>query len=121
MKLIGWGDESGGRNSEPWAGPLAKAAGEHVDYVAFHMMQQSPIRRDSVLHDLRYQAAPREAWDELMEMVGRVEQKLVRMEQSLDAAGSKHPLAITEGHLSLRPRNASPLLTEWLTGVHARG
>jgi alpha-N-arabinofuranosidase len=30
-------------------------------------------------------------------------------------------IAVTEGHLSLRPRNLNPILCEWLTGVfHAR-
>jgi alpha-L-arabinofuranosidase len=122
VKLIGWGDVPGGRDPEPWAGTLAERAEEHIDYVAFHMMQQSPVRKDTVLNGLRYQSAPRDAWDELMEMVPRVvEKKMALMRQSLESKGSKHPLAITEGHLSLAPRNINPILTEWLTGVyHAR-
>jgi alpha-L-arabinofuranosidase len=119
IKLLGWGDTASGRDSEPWAGELVRRAGEHIDYVAFHMMQQTPIRKNSVLNSLRYQSAPQEAWEELMEMVGgRIEKKLLLMEQALDAAGSKHPLAITEGHLSLAPRNVNPILSEWLTGVY---
>jgi alpha-L-arabinofuranosidase len=119
IKLLGWGDAASGRDGEPWAGELARRAGEHIDYVAFHMMQQTPMRKNSVLNGLRYQRAPQEAWEELMEMVGgRIEKKLVMMEQALDAVGSKHPLAITEGHLSLAPRNVNPILSEWLTGVY---
>jgi alpha-L-arabinofuranosidase len=121
IKLIGWGDVASGQKADVWAGDMATRAGEHIDLVAFHMMQQTPTRKDSVLNGTRYQSDPRAAWDELMAMVPRVEAKLLRIEQALDAAGSKHPLAITEGHLSLRPRNTNPILTEWLTGVyHAR-
>ncbi|MDB5295491.1 MAG: Alpha-L-arabinofuranosidase-like protein [Phycisphaerales bacterium] len=122
IKLLGWGDVATGRKAETWATDLARRAGEHIDYVAFHMMQQSPPKgRASVLNSLRYQDVPREAWDELMGMVPRVAAKLALMEQALDVAGSKHPLAITEGHLSLSPRNINPILTEWLTGAyHAR-
>ncbi len=121
IKLIGWGDTTGGRNTEPWAGDLVERAGEFIDYVAIHMMQQTPVRKDSMLNSLRYQESPREAWDELMEMSPRIEAKLRLLEQALDGRRSKHPLAVTEGHLSLEPRNINPILTEWLTGVyHAR-
>jgi alpha-L-arabinofuranosidase len=45
-------------------------------------------------------------------MGGGVEQSLGR---------SPIGVAVTEGHLSLRPHNANPIITEWLTGVyHAR-
>ncbi len=121
IKLLGWGDFGGDKNAEPWAGDLVERAGEHIDSVAFHMMQQTSVRKDSVLNSLRYQDSPREAWDELIEMAPLVEAKLVKMEKALDARKSKHPLAITEGHLSLGMRNVNPLLSEWLTGVyHAR-
>jgi hypothetical protein len=43
------------------------------------------------------------------------------LEESLAGRKSNIPVAITEGHLSLVPHNANPILTEWLTGVyHAR-
>jgi alpha-L-arabinofuranosidase len=115
LKLIGWGDNG-------WAGDLVDRAGEHIDYVAVHMMGQTPIRKDTVLRGLRYQVEPEQAWAELMEMVGpRIEQKLLAVEESLDRRNSKMPIAITEGHLSLAPHNSNPILTEWLTGVyHAR-
>jgi alpha-L-arabinofuranosidase len=118
IQLIGWGDDGPGVKGEPWAGRLADRAGEHIDYVALHMMGQRPIRKDTVLDSLRYQKAPERAWEELMEMAPRVEQKLVRFKQVLDAHNSKHPIAVTEGHLSLAPNNTNPLLAEWLTGVY---
>ncbi len=115
LKLIGWGDSG-------WAGDLVDRAGEHIDYVAVHMMGQSPIGRDTVLQGNRYQAEPERAWKELMELIGtRIETKLLGLEETLAKRNSKHGIAITEGHLSLQPHNANPILTEWLTGVyHAR-
>lgn len=115
LKLIGWGDSG-------WAGDLVDRAGEQIDYVAVHMMGQSPLGRDTVLHGNRYQTEPERAWKELMELVGtRIETKLLALEEALARRGSKHPIAITEGHLSLQPHNSNPILTEWLTGVyHAR-
>jgi alpha-L-arabinofuranosidase len=115
IQLIGWGDDG-------WAAELVRRAGEHIDWVAVHMMQQRPLRRDTVLNSLAYQRQPERAWAELLEILpARVERKLLALEAALDAQGSKHPVAITEGHLSLTPHNANPILTEWLTGVyHAR-
>lgn len=115
LKLIGWGDNG-------WAGDLVDRAGEHIDYVAVHMMGQTPVRKDTLLRGNRYQFEPERAWEELMELVGpRIETKLLALEETLAKRGSKHPIAITEGHLSLAPHNSNPILAEWLTGVyHAR-
>lgn len=112
IELIGWGDSG-------WAGDLVRGAGEHIDWVAVHMMQQRPLRRDSVLDSLAYQRSPARAWEELQEMLApRVERKLLEVQAQLDAAAARHPIAITEGHLSLAPRNTNPLLTEWLVGAY---
>jgi alpha-L-arabinofuranosidase len=115
LRLLGWGDSG-------WAEDLVKQAGEHLEFVAMHMMGQHPLRQDTVLRGLNYQSAPEAAWDELMEMVReRVEKNLLGLEAVLDNCKSKLGIAITEGHLSLTPHNANPLLAEWLTGVyHAR-
>lgn len=115
LQLIGWGDND-------WAGDLVDRAGEHIDLVAIHMMGQTPLRKETVLRGLKYQYAPEQAWEELMEMVReRVEKKLVRLEDSLAARKAKHGIAITEGHVSFAPHNSNPILLEWLTGVyHAR-
>lgn len=115
LKLIGWGDSG-------WAADLVKRAGEHIDYVAVHMMGQTPIGRLTVLRGNLYQTEPERAWNELMELiVTRVETKLTGVEEALEKSNSTHGLAITEGHLSLQPHNSNPILTEWLTGVyHAR-
>ncbi len=115
IRLIAWGDSG-------WARDLVERAGEHIDFVAVHMMGQTPLRQDTVLRGCRYQTAPEQAWAELMQMVtARVEQKLLALEESSSGEKSRVPLAITEGHLSLAPHNSNSILTEWLTGVyHAR-
>ncbi len=115
LKLIGWGDNQ-------WAADMAERAGEWIDWVAIHMMQQKPLREKTVLDGFEYQEAPERAWEELMEMVNeRVEKKLLAVMAELDERKLQTPIAITEGHLSLYPHNANPILTEWLTGVyHAR-
>ena len=73
IRLIGWGDRHAG--SELWAGDLVKQAGEHLDYVAIHMMGQSPRQPDTVLRGLRYQREPERAWQELIELSGIVEKR----------------------------------------------
>ena len=113
LKLIAWGDNG-------WATDMVSQAAEHVDYIAVHMMQQTPVRKETVLQGNDYQEAPERAWEELMELIPeRIEKKLLAVEAQM--SNSRLPIAITEGHLSLQPHNANPILTEWLTGVyHAR-
>jgi hypothetical protein len=115
IELIGWGDH--GREGL-WAADMAKRAGEHLSYIAIHMMGQSPRRPDSVLRGLRYQHEPERAWEELNELADRVETRVSEVEHALDSIGARQGLAITEGHLSLPPHNANPLLYEWLSAVY---
>jgi alpha-L-arabinofuranosidase len=118
IRLIGWGDH--GRGGELWAKDLLDRAGEHLDFVAMHMMGQSPKRPNTVLKGFRYQKEPEQAWEELLELSNNVENRVAQMEQ---VTGS-HPdigIAITEGHLSLSPHNTNPILFEWLSApYHAR-
>jgi alpha-L-arabinofuranosidase len=115
VQLIGWGDR-GGPQGALWAGDMVRDAGESLSFIAIHMMQQRPIRNDTVLRGRLYQKDPARAWDELMEMSRRIDARLVELEQVL--GGNSISVAVTEGHLSLRPHNANPILTEWLTGVY---
>jgi alpha-N-arabinofuranosidase len=120
IELIGWGDE-GRRSRQLWAGDLLKRAGEYLDYVAIHMMGQSPKRPDTLLSGLRYQADPHGAWQELLELSSAVETRIEELEDVLAAQKSKAGIAITEGHLSLKPHNINPILYEWISAVyHAR-
>jgi hypothetical protein len=119
IRLIGWGDR--GRNGELWAPGLLARAGEHLDYVAIHMMGQSPKRADTVLKGLRYQREPERAWQELLELAANIETRVTELEQSIAAYDPRIGIAITEGHLSLSPHNANPILSEWLCAAyHAR-
>ena len=119
LRLIGWGDRRG--DGELWAGELLKQAGEHLDMVAIHMMGQSPRRADTVLKGTLYQTEPERAWQELIELSSAVETRVAELEAVIAAGRSTAGIAITEGHLSLRPSNANPILSEWLSAVyHAR-
>ena len=113
IKLIGWGDRDA---KGLWAPELLKRAGEYIDLVAIHMMGQSPKRPDTVLKGLRYQQDPERAWQELLEMTGRIEERVTELEGAIGAQAAG--IAITEGHLSLNPHNANPILYEWLTAAY---
>lgn len=119
IRLIGWGDR--GRGSALWAPDLLRRAGEHLDFVAIHMMGQSPKRPGTVLNGLRYQKEPERAWEELLELSGAVESRVSELEESIAGQAPDIGIAITEGHLSLSPHNANPILFEWLSAIyHAR-
>jgi alpha-L-arabinofuranosidase len=119
IRLIGWGDR--GRGSGLWAPDVLKEAGEHLDFIAIHMMGQSPRRPDTVLKGIRYQKDPERACQELLELADNVERRVTELEQSIAGIAPHAGIAITEGHLSLSPHNANPILAEWLSAVyHAR-
>jgi hypothetical protein len=111
IALIGWGD----RGSEGlWAPQMVERAGEWIAMVAIHMMGQSPVRPKTVLDGNLYQHDLAQAWSELLELAARVDARLTEAEQ----AAAPMPLAVTEGHLSLQPSNANPILTEWLSSAY---
>ncbi|QPC82030.1 alpha-L-arabinofuranosidase [Phototrophicus methaneseepsis] len=120
IQLVGWGDEQ--RDSDEWWAPeLLATAGEYVDYVAVHMMHQHPKRENTILISNDYAHDYDCAWEELDEIYDLVETKLTTIRQIVEGTGSDAKLAITEGHLSLKPHNTNPLLYEWLSGLyHAR-
>ncbi len=118
VKLIGWGDWARPGDGTLWAADMLARAGEYLDFIAVHLMGQRPKRKDTVLRGLRYQQAPEQAWQELIELSEDVEKKIALLEQTVS---SKAGLAVTEGHLSLAPHNINPILSEWLSAVyHAR-
>ncbi|HLV37716.1 MAG TPA: alpha-L-arabinofuranosidase C-terminal domain-containing protein [Spirillospora sp.] len=120
IRLIGWGDEE--RDGDAWwVTDLLATAGDEVDYVAAHMMHQRPRRPNTVLVSREYARDYDCAWEELDEIYQAVVTKLDTLRQKIEASGFAVPLALTEGHLSLRPHNTNPLLHEWLAGLyHAR-
>lgn len=117
IRIIGWGDK--GTKGEFWAPELLRRAGEHIDLVAVHMMGMQPRRSNTVLRGLDYQKQPEMAWEELLELSGVIEGRISELREMIRP--HKTGVAITEGHLGLRPQNAHPILTEWLSAVyHAR-
>jgi alpha-N-arabinofuranosidase len=121
IKLIGWGDRVRGPQSKLWAGDLLHQAGDLLDYVAIHMMGQSPTKPDSVLNSLRYQSDPERAWQELLELSNNIEKRITELEETIGSEKSGAGIAVTEGHLSLKPHNVNPILFEWVSAVyHAR-
>uniref|UniRef100_Q01ZD8 Alpha-L-arabinofuranosidase-like protein n=1 Tax=Solibacter usitatus (strain Ellin6076) TaxID=234267 RepID=Q01ZD8_SOLUE len=119
IRLIGWGDR--GRGAGLWAPQLLERAGEYLDCVAIHMMGQNPKRPDTVLKGLRYEHDPERAWEELLELADNVEKRVTELEQTIAGFDKRIGIAITEGHLSLSPHNANPILYEWLSAAyHAR-
>jgi alpha-L-arabinofuranosidase len=120
IQLIGWGDR-GRQYKDLWAGELLRNAGEHLNYVAIHMMGQSPRRLDTLLSGKRYEQDPARAWQELLDLSNRVETRISELEQVIASQASAAGIAVTEGHLSLKPHNVNPILYEWLSAVyHAR-
>ncbi|NWG13969.1 MAG: alpha-L-arabinofuranosidase [Acidobacteria bacterium] len=121
ISLIGWGDATKSDGEDFWAPHVLERAGEYLSHVAVHMMNLKPRRADTVLRGFEYQKAPEQAWEELLDLTRVAENKLLRIKEIVRAAAPRVGLAITEGHLSLRPHNVNPILQEWLTGVfHAR-
>ena len=82
IKLIGWGDKGRG-SADLWASDMLRGAGEYLDYVAIHMMGQSPKKPDTVLSGLRYQADPVRAWEELRELSNNVESRIQELEEAI--------------------------------------
>ncbi|MCB9459674.1 MAG: alpha-L-arabinofuranosidase [Anaerolineaceae bacterium] len=120
IKLIGWGDEERGSDNW-WASELLATAGDKIDYIAAHMMHQRPQRENTVLVSQDYARDYNCTWEELHELFGLVVTKLANLRQRVADAGSDVGLALTEGHLSLKPHNTNPLLNTWLSGLyHAR-
>jgi len=118
IRLIGWGDQES-KSGTWWVSPLLDVAGEYVDYVAMHLMGQRPRRSDTILVGMEYMKDRERAWEELLEIYATLEPKIAALEEQLKASGSKAKIAITEGHLSLRPHNANFLLHEWLAGLYS--
>jgi len=119
IQLIGWGDRGGKPDRGLWAEEMLRRAGEHLNYIAIHLMQ-SPGRPDTILPGMRYQQNPEQAWQELLEISNRLENRVTELEQVIDSQKATAGIAVTEGHLSIPPRT-NPILCEWLSaGYHAR-
>lgn len=108
IKLIGWGDRG-------WTRGMLDAAGEHLDYLAFHdMFDAGSGDKGSPLRDDRYRLDPDAAWAHLMAGADHHER---RIRDVRDTAGPDIPLALTECHFTLPGRNRNEVLSTWAAGV----
>ncbi len=131
IRIIGWGDVRNPeklRSSVPkddpdvqfWAPEMLKQAGDHIDYIAIHMMGIYP-ENDSRITGFEYQKDPEAAWAKLLELSNIADYRIRALKEVLAGTHPEIGIAVTEGHLSLRPYNANMILTEWLSaGYHAR-
>jgi alpha-L-arabinofuranosidase len=120
IKLIGWGGIDRGsprRGEQPqnWARGIAEAAGEHLNYLAFHHMFNPDDRDNPGLGFGQFRKDPGRTWELLMTAAKTHEKHIVDVRQRTD--GVKIPLAMTECHFSVPGRNRCEVLSTWAAGV----
>ncbi len=108
IRLIAWGDSG-------WAARMAEAAGEHVQFLAFHHMFDPDSPQDPVLRGERYRRDPDTAWERLMAAWQVSDAKIRRVRDDLGAR--KIPLALTECHFVIPGRDRGDVLASWAAGV----
>lgn len=131
IEIIGWGDVRNPEKLLPetprddphvqfWAGRIIERAGSHLDHIAMHMMGIYPKEGDR-LSGFEYLKEPEEAWSIMLRLSEIGDFRVRAMKECLRSAGAPQGIAVTEGHLSLQPYNAAPILTTWLSAAyHAR-
>jgi hypothetical protein len=108
IQLIAWGDNG-------WAARMAEAAGEHVQYLAFHHMFDPDSARQPVLRGELYRRDPDAAWEQLMKAWEVTDAKIRTVR---DGLGRRQiPLAMTECHFVVPGRDRGDVLATWAAGV----
>lgn len=107
IRMIGWGDSG-------WAPRMIEAAGEHLDYIAFHHMFH-PAPGDPILDGTNYRRDPDRAWAALMNAHVIHRQKIEGMRAQVEGTGM--PLALTECHFDIPGRDRGDVLSSWAAGV----
>ncbi len=109
LRLIGWGDSG-------WAPRMLEVAGEHLQYLAFHVHFKSGLPANEYpLEWDTYRKDAGETWRHLMHAYTETEKKLAEMRAQVAGSGVK--LAMTESHFSAPGRNRSTVLSTWGAGV----
>lgn len=108
IKLIAWGDSG-------WARRMAEAAGEHVQYLAFHHMFDPDSPQRPVLRGELYRRDPDATWEQLMKAWQITDAKIRSVRDNLGS--SKLPLALTECHFAIPGRDRCDVLATWAAGV----
>lgn len=107
IRLIAWGDDG-------WAPRICEAAGDRIDYIAFHHHFNSGLP-DSPLYGTEYRTDKDNTWRHLMYAYRSLEDKLNTMREQVAPYGKR--LAMTEGHFGLAGRNRCEVLSTWAAGV----
>jgi hypothetical protein len=94
---------------------MAEAAGEHLDYLAFHHMFNPDDADSPVLAYGKYREDPARTWDQLMNSWKIHDAKIRRVRDLLGNASL--PLAMTECHYSIAGRHRCEVLSTWAAGV----
>jgi alpha-L-arabinofuranosidase len=109
IKLVGWGDSG-------WARPMLEAAGEHLQYIAFHhMFNPDGNLPNSPLRGVEYRKDPARTWEHLMNAHKVHEAKIRKIRE--EVADYPIHLALTECHFALPGRNRCEVLSTWAAGV----
>jgi alpha-L-arabinofuranosidase len=108
IQLIAWGDSG-------WAARMAEAAGEHVQFLAFHHMFDPDSQQDPVLRGEQYRRDPDAAWERLMAAWQLTDAKIRSIRDGLGA--KQIPLALTECHFVIPGRDRGDVLASWAAGV----
>jgi alpha-L-arabinofuranosidase len=108
IQLIAWGDSG-------WAAPMADAAGEQIQYLAFHHMFDPDSRNKPVLRGELYRRDPDATWEQLMTAWQLTDTKIRSIRDNLGTR--KIPLAMTECHFVIPGRDRGDVLASWAAGV----
>ena len=108
IQLVAWGDSG-------WAGRMADAAGEHVQYLAFHHMFDPDSPKRPVLRGELYRRDPDATWEQLMTAWLATDAKIRTVRESL--GGRRIALALTECHFAIPGRDRCDVLATWAAGV----
>jgi alpha-N-arabinofuranosidase len=107
IELIAWGEGD-------WVGPVCEAAGEYIQYIAYHN-GFGPGGEGSPLHGIEYRKDPDLTWEYLLRARQQQEGKIRDMRERVKKYGK--PLAMTECHFGLPGRNRNEVLSTWAAGV----
>ncbi len=107
IKTLAWCDSG-------WADTIIEKAGDDIDIMAFHYhFGYSP--ENSTLYGTKYREDFEITWKYLMSAAEKLDKRLSEMKDSSLKLGK--PIAMTEGHFSLKGRNRCEVLSTWAAGV----
>lgn len=117
IELIGWGEDGRSAGGTPvnWAQAMMEAAGDQLQYLAFHHMFNPDSREQPVLAWGRFRQDPARSWEQLMGAWRIHEAKILHMRERVRGLPVK--LALTECHYTIPGRNRCEVLSTWAAGI----